>query len=648
MFFQSALPRESGDLGIFRSHEKHEKHERLAGRHGLLLPAGAAILALPALALADTPDQAATTLPVVVDATRLPTLISDAPDAVVIDRSQIDLRQATFAQDILELVPGLAVTDVGAFGGVTSVRIRGASSDKTLVLIDGVPQNDASDPNGAYDFSQLNLANIEKIEILKGPQSSIWGSDAIGGVISLTTREEDGWRVQGEGGSLTTFDGSAAAGKRTDTWAAGVSFSGFRTDGVSKADGFPERDPDNTWNAGGYGRVNVGPNVVIDGRIGYVDSLVHTDGYNAAFVFGDTPEFATYQSWTGDVRAVIHDPWGFTQTVTIGGYSLNRAALGNDDPTQDSRFTASRQDYRWTSERGAPTDAFGVIFGVERISEHGSISTGETDSLGTTSGFVLARYRPIEPLTLTGSVRYDAPDTFHGQATGHVSAVLRLPAGFSVEGSWAQGFKTPTISEIECDFCFPGGPSVGLKPEHATGWDGALAWTAPDGRVTARVTGYALDVRDQIEFNAAFPFRYVNVDHTRSTGLEAELDARLTPNLTLQGAYAYTDARDLGAGTEMLRVPRNSGSVSLLWNSRRWEAALTIRGEGEDADVNPSTFAPQTRPGFVVASLSGAYSLSRRLDITARVEDIANTRYEEALGYGEPRQMFFLGFRARS
>ncbi|HWF75910.1 MAG TPA: TonB-dependent receptor [Caulobacteraceae bacterium] len=602
----------------------------------------------PALAHADTADQPTTTAPVVVDATRLPTLISDAPDAVVIDRSQIDARQVTFAQDILELVPGLAVTDDGAFGGVASVRIRGASSDKTLVLIDGVVQNDASDPNGAYDFSQLNLANIEKIEILKGPQSSIWGSDAIGGVISLTTREEDGWRVQGEGGTLATFDGSAAAGKRTDTWAAGVSFSGFRTDGVSKADGFPERDPDNTWNVGGYGRVDLGQNVVIDGRIGYVDSLVHTDGYNALFEFGDTPEFATYHSWTGDVRAVIHDPWGFTQTVTVGGYSLNRAALGNDDPTQDSRFTSSRQDYRWTSERGAPTDAFGVIFGVERISEHGSISTGQTDSLGTTSGFVLARYRPIEPLTLTGSVRYDAPDTFAGQATGHVSAVLRLPAGFSVEGSWGQGFKTPTISEIQCDFCFPGGPSAGLKPEHATGWSGALAWAAPDGRVTARATGYQLDVRDQIEFAAAFPFRYINVDRTRSTGAELELDAKLTANLTLQGEYAYTDARDLGAGTQMLRVPRNSGSVSLLWNSRRWEAALTIRGEGPDADVNPSTFAPQTRPGFVVASLSGAYALSRRLDITARVEDIANTRYEEALGYGEPRQMFFLGFRARN
>jgi vitamin B12 transporter len=657
MSFKSALPRESGDPKFLWNHEKHEKHERSAGlgafvsfrvfRGQYLL--FSALVAVPCIAFADTPDQpASTAAPVVVEATRLPTLITDAPDVIVIDRAEIDARQTVFAQDILDTVPGLAVTDDGAFGGVASVRIRGASSDKTLVLIDGVPQNDASDPNGAYDFSQLNLANIERIEILQGPQSSIWGSDAIGGVISLTTREEDGWRAQGEGGTLDTFDGSLAAGKRTDAWAAGVSFSGFRTDGVSKADGFPERDPDNTWNAGGYGRVDLGQNVVIDGRIAYVDSLVHTDGYNNAFEFGDTPEFATYQSWSGDLRAAIHDPWGFTQTLTLGGYSLDRAALGNDDPANNSRFTAARQDYRWTSERGAPTDAFGVIFGVERISDHGSISTGDTLNLGTTSGFVLARVRPVEPLTLTGSVRYDAPDTFAGQATGHVSAVLKLPAGFSVEGAWGQGFKTPTISEIACDFCFPAGPSVGLKPEHATGWDGALAWSSPDSRVTAKLTGFELDVRDQIEFSPSFPFRYVNLDRTRSTGMEVELDAQLTAHLTLEGEYAYTDARDLVAGTQMLRVPRNSGSVSLAWQSHRWQAMLTIRGEGDDADENPSTFAPQTRPGFVVASLSGAYSLTRHLDLTARIEDIANTRYEEALGYGEPRQMILIGFRAKS
>ena len=387
---------------------------------------------------------------------------------------------------------------------------------------------------------------------------------------------------------------------------------------------------------------------MIDGRIAYDDSRANTDGYNGAFVFGDTPEFATYQRWTGDVRAVIDDPWGFKETLSLGGYSLNRAALGNIDPTQDSRFSASRQDYRWTAERGAPSDPWGVVFGAERISDRGSLSTGSSLDLGTTSGFAVARFRPLAPLTLTGSIRYDAPDTFRGQATGRASAVWKLPAGFSVEGSWGQGFKTPTISEIFCDFCFPAGPSVGLKPEHAVGWDVALAWTAPDRRFSAKVTAYRLAVRDQIEFSPSFPFRYVNLDSTRTDGVEAEIEARLTRELTLHAEYAYTNATDLDADTQMLRVPRNAGSVSLDWTHRRWQADITLRSEGRDADEDPSTFLPATRPGFTLVNVSGAYALSPRIQLTARIEDIADTHYQEALGYGEPKRMILFGIRARS
>jgi vitamin B12 transporter len=608
--------------------------------------ASVGLLMVASPALADPQDASAPVAPLVVTATRLPTLASDAPDVIVIDRAEIDARQAVFAADVLDTVPGLALTRAGAFGGVTSIRMRGASSDKTLVLIDGVPQNDPSDPNGAYDFANLDLGNVDRIEILSGPQSALWGSDAIGGVVSLTTREENGWRAEGEGGSLDTFDGSAGAGQSTDRWAAGLALSGYHSDGISKADGFPERDPYSSWNAGGYGRVDLTPNVRIDGRIAYNDSRADTDGYDANFVFGDQPGFATYHAWTGDLRATVDDPWGFKETFTLGGYALSRGELGQANPAQDSRFSAARQDYRWTAERGGPSDAFGVSFGAERISDHGSVSTGQSLSLGTTSGFVVARVRPVPLLTLTGSVRYDAPDTFAGQATGRASAVLKLPAGFSVEGSWGQGFKTPTISEIFCDFCFPAGPSTNLLPEHADGWDAGIAWASPSGAWSARLTGYALSVRDQIAFSPSFPFRYVNLQRTRTTGLEAQADAQLTPDLKLEAAYGYTDAIDEVAMTQMLRVPRNAGSVSLLWNHGPWQADVTLRAEGEDADVDPSTFLPATRPGFVVANLAGSYAVTRKIAITARVENLGDAHYQEVLGYGEPRRMIFLGVRA--
>lgn len=613
-----------------------------------LLPTLAAVLAAPGLCLADTDATSASSPELVVTATRLPSELADVPDAIVIDRSEIDRRQAVFAADILDLVPGIALSRTGAFGGVTSVRLRGAASDKTLVLIDGVPQNDPSNPNGLYDFANLDLADVERVEILEGPQSSLWGSDAIGGVISFTTRELDGWRFAGEGGTLTTFDGSGAIGKRTDRWAAGFSISGDRSDGVAKADGIGPRNPYWEWTAGGYGRVTPASWLTLDGHVRYQQSYASIDGYDATtFAFGFTPQFMTARGWTGDIRAVANAPWDFTDTLTVGLFDLDRGDTYIGHPELSSRFAANSQSYRFTAEKGAATDPFGVVFGAERLDTAGSLSTGDTESLGTTSGFVEARVRLVAPLTLTGAARYDAPDSFAGAATGHVSAVLKLGGGFSLEGAWGQGFKTPTVSELACDFCFPGGPSVGLKPEHADGWDGAIAWTSGDGGVSAKLTGYHLAVRDQIEFAASFPFRYMNIDATRTDGLELQASARLSRNLTLDGEYAYTDAVDLASHTEMLRTPRNSGSVTLAWASGRWRAELTARSEGPDADINPSTFVPETRPGFALVGLSGAYDLTPHVQLTARIEDFGNTHYEEVLGYGEPRRMIFFGIRAK-
>ncbi|MFI4973806.1 MAG: TonB-dependent receptor plug domain-containing protein [Caulobacterales bacterium] len=604
--------------------------------------AGGALSPLAAPALADPPPTPVSEVIV----TRLPTQLSDAPDVVVIDRSQIDARQAIFAADILDTVPGLALTRDGAFGGVASVRMRGASADKTLVLIDGVPQNDASNPSGTYDFSNLDLADIERVEILSGPQAALWGSSAIGGVIAFTTREQDGWRAALEGGSLSTFDGSAGYGRRTDRWAYGATVSGYRSDGVSKADGLGGPDPYWNWNAGAYGRLRLTPALSLDARLRYTDSYAAVDGFDAAtFAFGDTPQVAASRAWNGLVRATLNGPMGFTDTLSVGLYGLSRTDTYYRHPEDSSHYWADRQDYRLTAERGAAADAFGLVVGVERENDRADISTGQALDLGATSAFLVGRARPWSPLTVTGAIRYDAPDSYRGQITGRASAVVRLGAGFLVEGAWGQGFKTPTISEIACDFCFPGGPSVGLRPERAEGWDAGLAWASSDGRLSGKVTAYQLSVHDQIEFAPTFPFRYVNIDRTRTNGVEAQADARLTAHLTAQLGYAYTDAVDLSAHTQMLRTPRNSGSFSLLWNDGRWQGAFTLRSEGPDADIDPASFAPATRPGFVLASLAGAYALRPGLQITGRVENLAAQHYQEALGYGEPRRMIFLGVR---
>jgi vitamin B12 transporter len=205
-----------------------------------------------------------------------------------------------------------------------------------------------------------------------------------------------------------------------------------------------------------------------------------------------------------------------------------------------------------------------------------------------------------------------------------------------------QGFKTATISQVACDFCFPPGPSVGLKPERSEGWDVGLLWRPYGAIVLARVTVFGLDVRDQISFGTG---RYVNLERTRSRGVEASLEARPFASLTLTATYAYVDAEDRSTGEQLLRVPRHSGSASLSWDPGRYSLTLSLRAESSQADSDPSTFAPARRPGFVTADLAGAYRLTDAVELTARIENLADRRYQDALGYGEPGRALYVGVR---
>lgn len=603
-----------------------------------LLFATALTLAPAAAFAADTDSNSVGEL--IVTAERLPATLDQSPDARIVTREEIDRRQAVFAADILQTVPGLSLSRNGGFGGVTSVRIRGADSDKTLVLIDGVVQNDPSSPNGGYDFSSLDLDDVSQVEILSGPQGSLWGSDAIGGVVSFTTRDLDGVRASLEGGTYDTLHGSAAIGTVTDRGALSAQVSGYRTDGVSKAANGTEADGFESWSAGVKGRLDLSDRVRLDGQVRYNRAEADIDGYDAFFSFGDTPDRSRSRSWTGFARLRADGLAGLDQSLSVSVYDLTRDNISAFSSSYDARRTT----WRWTGGRGGPTDPFALLLGIERDDTQASISTGATADLGASSAFVVARLDPVAAVSLTASLRYDDPDKYRAKTTARLAATARLPAGFTATASFGQGFKTPTISQTVCDFCFPAGPSTGLRPETAQGWDVSLAWRAPDDRLRARVTGYRLQVRDQISYGIG---RYVNIGRTLTTGVEAEGEARLTDRLTFRAAYAFTDAVDRSTGAQLLRVPAQSGSVALWWTDDRLNAALTVRAEGEQADANPSTFSPQTRPGFTVADLAASWKLNDRVELTGRIENLTDADWQESLGYGESGRAVYVGLRLK-
>ncbi|MBX9801827.1 MAG: TonB-dependent receptor [Caulobacteraceae bacterium] len=607
-----------------------------------ILHATAAAVLLPLPAWAGTADDPAATLPeVVVTATRLPAIITDTPGARVIDRRALDQRGAVFAADILTDVPGLSVVRSGAFGGVAQVRMRGAAPGKTLVLVDGVPVNDPAEINGAFDFSGLELSDVERIEVLSGPQSSLWGSDAIGGVIAFTTRDPDGLAAELEGGSFDTVRSRLSAGVSTEGHGFGAWISQFRTDGISAADvvdGNPEADGFASTTAGARGRYAFTAQVAVDGGLRWTDSEADIDGFPApAYALADTPDSHSSRQWSGFGRLRLTGP-GLAHQFSLSASDMVRETVS----AFPSTFEADRRAVRWQADGAVAGLDF--VIGAERESTRGSLSTGMTEQLGTTSAFATGRIKPANGLSLTGALRFDDTDDFGTRVTGRVSGALDAGGGVILSAAWGTGFKAPSISQAVCDFCVSSLPFPVLRPETAEGREAAIGWTSADGRFEGRATVYRLKVEDQITYvfdPATFDSVYVNVARTATEGIELEGRARLGGGVDLSLAWAWTDARDETTGARLLRVPERAGSATLGWTGERLSGALTVRGEGDQDD------AGGVRAGFVTADLNGSYVLTDGVTLTARIGNLTDERYQQVFGYGEPGRSGFVGVRLR-
>jgi vitamin B12 transporter len=583
---------------------------------------------------------------VVVTATRIPAIAQRTPGARVIDARAIEQRGALFAADILADVPGLSVVRSGAFGGPTQVRIRGANPGKTLVLVDGVPVNDAAEINGAYDFSGFELGDIDRIEVLSGPQSSLWGSDAIGGVIAFTTREVDGVRAEAEAGSFDTLRGRLAAGVANDTYSVGAWVSRFSTDGISAADeanGATETDGFDNTTIGARGRYALSATARVDGSVRWSRSEADIDGFPApAFALADTPDTTESEQWSGFARLSLQ-ALGLSHQLSLSASDITRDTVSSFPST----FEANRQVWRWQAD-GAAEERLTYAFGAEREDTEGSVSTGAVEDLGTTSVFGVASFGATDRLSLTGALRWDDTDDFGSETTGRVSAALDLEGGFILSGAWGTGFKAPSISQAVCDFCFSAAPFPALTPERADSVEVALGWTAPDGRLDGRITVYRLNVEDQISYvfdPVTFDAVYVNIAETRTDGIEVEGRAALGAfwggGFDLTVAYAWTDARDETTDARLLRVPEHAGSATLGWSGERLSGALTVRAEGDQDD------AGGVRDGFVTANLNASYALTDQVSLTARIENLADERYQQVFGYGEPGRSAYVGVRLR-
>ena len=607
---------------------------------------------------------------VVVTATRTEQPVDRIGQSVtVLTDEALTRRQSNTVSDALRSVPGLSVTRNGGVGQTTSVFIRGADSEQTVVLIDGVKLNDQASPGGAFDFSNLLTSNIERIEVVRGSQSVLWGSQAIGGVVNIITRQasDEAFAFSGDAeygaNKSARLAGNAVGNLKTSlaTIAADLGANYFDTDGVSafnRQRGGSERD--GYRNYGGHAKLKATFNdsVSLDLRTRYADGKSDYDGFAPPdFNFGDTREYGRTREFVGYVGlnlslfdARLHNRLAYSQT------SINR---DNFDPdgffkhSFEAKGINERLEYQGVFEI---VEQWQTIFGVETEKARSRTEgfggpVARTDSR-MNSVYAQLSGNPIAGLTATLGVRHDDHDRFGGETTLAATAVYTPNEGTTtLRASYGEGFKAPSLFQLFSDF---GNEEV--TPETSDSWDVGITQRLFDGALTVGAIWFQRDTQDQIDFVSCFgdssskcidrPFgTYDNIRDSSARGAELTLAWQALDALDLTANYTWLDAQNDETNNELARRPQNTINASVDY---RWSfgliTGLTLTRVGSSFDNAANT---RRLDGYSLVDLHASFPISEQFEVFGRVENLLDDHYETAFQYGTPRRGAFVGVRLR-
>jgi vitamin B12 transporter len=557
-------------------------------------------------------------------------------------------RQPSTISDLLAQVPGVTVSNTGPIGGFSAVRIRGAEGEQTLTLIDGVRLNDSSSPGGGFDFGNLLVGNIERVEVLRGPNSVPWGSQAIGGVVNITTQRPDynfSGSARAEYGSndRTNFVGNVS-GK---TGPVGFSLGGgyFRDDGISAAASGTEADGYRQYGANGRVEVEFSDSISLDLRGYYADSRAEIDGFPApAFTLSDTLEYSTTQQLTGyaGLNVALDD---LKNRLSFSISDINRDNFANP--------TAAAPDFlaRGRSERFEYQGDWDVRHNIRAVfgAEH-ERSRLLAESFGTTraktnasSAYAQAIVDPIDEVTLTGGVRVDDYKTYGTELTFSANAVWRPTSSTIIRAAYGEGFKAPTLFQLFSDF-----GDENLRPEVAKSYEIGFEQGVLNDRLRFGATAFQRRTRNQIDFDLS-SFTYNNIFRARAKGVETFIEVRPSDRLSVRANYTYVDAEGRQEGApayqRLLRRPTQSLNASIDWNAfDKVKLGTDLRVASGSLDGFGGTIRMD---GYALVTVRAAVPVTDQIELYGRVENATDTDYETVAGYGTYGRNAHVGIRAR-
>ncbi len=598
---------------------------------------------------------------IVVTASLTPIAGEDAPGSVTIfDEERIDALGLTLASDLIRLSPGVSVATTGAAGTETVVRIRGGESNHSLVFIDGIAFNDIAAANAAR-FDTFTAGGLGRLELIRGPQSALWGSEALGGVIAMSSPDPLGrFRAEGavEYGSRDSWRADAALVTGGERAGLSATVGWARSDGIDiVGGGAGDRDGFENLTVGIKGVARLGPFEI--GGVGrYIHHELSYDGVDAFFLRADTLDVSvaeTYalrgwiglgddrdSAWSGRIEAQLLDSenrnrLGAVRTsdslgrrTRFGGRLTRRLAIGGTRHALTAAAEREEEDFGTRDRQfGAPDR---------------NLSRGRTALVGEW------RAEWSSALTTDFSVRRDDFNRFVDVTTVRANAVLDVGGGISLLAGYGEGIAQPSFIDL---FGFPGFPFVGnpdLRPERSRGFEGGVRWR---NRVAVlELVAFSNDLEDEVvEDFSVFPSTVINAaGKSRRRGIELSGEWRPRPGLTIGANYTYLDAREqtgTAPAQREIRRPRHSANAFAAWRTGPFTAGASLAYVGRRTDRDFDLFpAPLVElDDYALASLRIAYRILPRVELFARTENAFDSDYRDVFGYNTVGRSIHAGLR---
>ena len=609
---------------------------------------------------------------ITVTATRVDTPTREIASSVtVITRDDIERSRKTTVLEILQDVLSVTLIQNGPIGAAASVHIRGGNAEHTLVMMDGVELNDPITPSRSIDLAHYSLDNVERIEVLRGPQSTLYGSDAISGVINIITRKGEGSptiNFSSQGGSYGFFSGSTTLSGSSEKIFYSVGAAFLHSSGFSAAneayEGNSEKDGYQNLTFSGRLGFRLNDNLEFDFVVRRIETEIDIDNFGGAY--GDDPNnLQTYNSLflKGQARWLLwNNRWDQKLNLSVVDYDRSY-----ENPTDelhpfdsDQAFYSSRfykldwQNNLYLNETNT------VTFGVDFQEEHGE-SEYSSDGLwgpfqslfppqkaSTTGFYVQDQLRLGGQFYATLGTRLDIHSQFGSSLTFRLApAYLIENTGTKIKGTIGTGFKSPSLYQLFA----PGtlwGPigNETLEPEKSTGWDIGMEQSFFNEKILFSAQYFSHTYINLIDFD--FIDGYINIAEAESKGFEFGFKGKITKNLSLYTSYTTTNHKDKGTGELLLRRPSShfQGRINFSFLTKgNIEFSLLFLGGRDDMEFFEFTSERVTMPSYTLVNSTVSYYVLSSTQIFLRLENIFNVDYETVKGYGAPGFSIFGGFR---